>query len=248
MHLIAKFGLEIGRVRSIKICLQMCPLSCIQIIFFLIKQVPFVKVWILLMQVYNISSPQDLGLPLPRAAGRRETQVRGDLYKQGARQGDQSSKKWKYQIGKKFLIQTSLQIEEKYPRNNFIPRSFLTNPFQIPLRHDQIGNLVCLFFSWIFSFLANFRVFPGKTSCVQTHSIKQEWAYPLPTLCEKFFLRMALRNCASMAGFPEMEVNFHNYFRGFHSRMSWIWVKSVCKPYQTLPASSVHYRAGYCPE
>ena len=98
-----------------------------------------------------------------------------------------------------------------------------------------------VFFSWIFSFLANFRVFPGKKSCVQTHSIKQEWAYPLPTLCENFFWRMVLRNCASMAGFPKMEVNFHNFFRGFHSRMSWIWVKSLCKPYQTLPASSVHF-------
>ena len=59
---------------------------------------------------------------------------------------------------------------------------------------------------------------------------------------------MGLRNCASMAGFPKMEVNFHNFFRGFHSRMSWIWVKSLCKPYQTLPASSVHYRAGFYPE
>ena len=98
------------------------------------------------MKVSNISSPTDLGLPSSRLAGGRETQVRGDLYKCGARQGDQSQKKWKYQIGKKFLIQTSLQIEEKYPRNNFIPGSFLTNPFQIPLRHDEIGNLVCLFF------------------------------------------------------------------------------------------------------
>ena len=124
----------------------MCPFTCVQMMFFLIKQVPFVKVWILLMKVYNISFPSDLGLPPPRAAGRRGTQVRGDLYKCGARQGDHSSTKWKYQIGKKFLIQTSLQIEGKYPRNNFIPGSFLTNPFQIPLRHDEIGNLVCLFF------------------------------------------------------------------------------------------------------
>ena len=66
---------------------------------------------------------------------------------------------------------------------------------------------------------------------------------PPPTYSlRNFFLRMGLRNCASMAGFPKMEVNFHNFFRGFHSRMSWIWVKSLCKPYQTLPSSSVHYR------
>ena len=116
-----------------------------QIIFFLIEQVPFVKVWILLMQVYNISSPQDLGLPPPRTAGGRETQVRGDFYKCRARQGDHSSTKWKYQIGKKFIIQTSPQIEEKYPRNNFIPGSFLTNQFQIPLRRDGLRNLVSLF-------------------------------------------------------------------------------------------------------
>ena len=51
------------------------------------------------------------------------------LYKCGARQGDHSSTKWKYQIGKNFLIQTSLQIEEKYPRKNFIPGSFFTNRF-----------------------------------------------------------------------------------------------------------------------
>ena len=87
------------------------------------------KVWILLMRVHNIPFPSDLGLPPPRAAGGRGTWVRGDLYKHGARQGDHSSKKWKYQIGKKFLIQTSLQIEEKYPRNNFIPGSFWTNQF-----------------------------------------------------------------------------------------------------------------------
>ena len=72
-----------------------------------------------------------------------------------------------------------------------------------------------VFFSWIFWYLANFRVFPRKKTCVQTHSIKQEWAYPLPTLCENFFLRMGLRNCASMAGFPKMEVNFHNFFEDF---------------------------------
>ena len=41
MHLIATFGLEIGRVRVIKIIFQMGPLSCIKIIFFLIKQVAF---------------------------------------------------------------------------------------------------------------------------------------------------------------------------------------------------------------
>ena len=63
-----------------------------------------------------------------------------------------------------------------------------------------------------------------------------------------FFLKMGLRKTASKAGFPKMEVNFPKHFRGLHSRMSWIWVKSVCKPYQTLPASSVHYGAGLYPE
>ena len=62
-----------------------------------------------------------------------------------------------------------------------------------------------------------------------------------------FFLKMGLRKIASRAGFPKMEVNFHKYFRGFHSRMSWIWVKNLFKPYQTLPASSVHYTAGCYP-
>ena len=41
MHLIVKFGLESGRVRSVKISLFMCPLSCNQIGFFFIKQVAF---------------------------------------------------------------------------------------------------------------------------------------------------------------------------------------------------------------
>ena len=199
------------------------------------------------MKVYNISFPLDLGLPPPRAAGRRETQVRGDLYKQGARQGDHSSKKWKYQIDKTFLIQSSLQIEEKYPRNNFIPGSFLTNPFQIPLRHDEIGNLVCLFFL-DFLIFGQFQSFSREKIMRANAFYKTRMALPPTYSLRKFFLRMGLRNCASMAGFPKMKVNFHNFFRGFHLRMSWIWVKSLCKPYQTLPASSVHYRAGFCPE
>ena len=37
MHLITELGLESGRLRSI----FMCPRSCIQMIFFLIKQVAF---------------------------------------------------------------------------------------------------------------------------------------------------------------------------------------------------------------
>ena len=40
---------------------------------FLLDKVPFVKVWILLLKVYNISFPSDLGLPTPRAAGGRGT-------------------------------------------------------------------------------------------------------------------------------------------------------------------------------
>ena len=61
-------------------------------------------------------------------------------------------------------------------------------------------------------FLVKFKVFPVKTWCLQTHSAKQNWTYPLPTLCENFFWKMGLRNSASMAGFPKMEVNFHKFF------------------------------------
>ena len=73
---------------------------------------------------------------------------------------------------------------------------------------------------------------------------KTEMGVPSTYSLRNFFLKMGLRKSASMAGSPKMAANFHNFFRGYHSRMSWICVKSVCKPYQTLPESSVQYRAG----
>ena len=79
------------------------------------------------IQYFLPLGPRSPTSPALRGDGRPRSE--GDLYKYGARQGDHSSTKWKYQIGKKFLIQTSLQTEEKYPRNNFIPGSFLTNQF-----------------------------------------------------------------------------------------------------------------------
>ena len=51
----------------------MCPLSCIQIIFFLIKQVAFREGMNIIDKGINISSPTDLGLPSSRLAGGRET-------------------------------------------------------------------------------------------------------------------------------------------------------------------------------
>ena len=78
--------------------------------------------------------------------------------------------------------------------------------------------------------------------------LKTKMGLPSTYSLRNFFLTIGLRKTASKAGFPKMEVNFHNYFRGFHSRMSWIWAKSLCKPYQTLPASSAHYRPGCYPE